>query len=273
MAVRAGELRCIVADLRKFSGVDMTVDPEDVRICGMGERDQIVDGGFRGGIGVPGGDGCFSFIGTAVGDVEFFCRCFDPGDFDSAGSSAFRGVAVGIDGSGKHVDSVIGGEVPIAAGRMEDRIGGAEKRSRIRFSGCADRGHLRAVVHVAVIGIVPGVFDRIAAIQFEIVPVVGDEIVIAVGRIEGEPLPDAAEISGAVNGSGLVPGMVQRGQKKPGEDRDDRNDDEELDQGKTPFFHVQSFPFVVLGRAHPFRRISSPSRVTGSSAAALPPGI
>ena len=175
LALRSGILRCVVLVFRKFSRIDMSINPQGVRISGVDEGDQIVERCLGAGIGVPGCNGCFSFIGSAVGDVELLRGISDVGELDSSGSAAFRHRSAGIDRSCKDVDSIICGEVSVPARRIIQRIGSAEQWSRIRFSG-VDGRNFRSIVHVTVIGKVPGGIKRVAFVI--IIPVVGDEIVI-----------------------------------------------------------------------------------------------
>ena len=91
------------------------------------------------------------------------------------------------------------------------------------------------------------------------------ELVIEAGAVQLHSGTDLFQVAGAVDATGAFTGLLQSGQQHAGQDRDDRDDDEELDQSKsTTFFHflILSICFLLMTSASDFVSVQQCSSLT-----------
>ena len=139
--------------------------------------------------------------------------------------------AAGLDRAGRaDVDRVVG-EVIVAA---QDFI--AARRSRRRV-GPEEAGSVKLVTGIAN----PGRPVR--------------QLAGEVDRVALQSGADLFQVAGAVDAAGLFTRLLQRGEQHTGEDRDNRDDDQQLDEGEsTTLLHLLvSFPEILCTFERPLQ--------------------
>ena len=92
---------------------------------------------------------------------------------------------------------------------------------------------VRHVGDVGIVHIAPVLHENITAVR---------DVVLLVEDIHVQRRHDGLGVRGAVDGAGLLARLRERGQQHGGEDRDDRDDDEELNEGEGLALHGVGLP-------------------------------